>query len=202
MNQASKNISKSNINETSKKEKTLKEVTQHLLEPMNKPYTMDDLASELGCSKKTLYKYFHSKSELIESVWDELFFFIQKAFSENDWNTETSDEKVVTILYYIHESIQNINNSMLGQKLNYVDFSWDKYFEIRSDIFEYHLEYALGIFEKQIIEGFNSVAELVQFLLATIEQYHFYTSSKNSANDKKFIDHLVWLVYNSILVKA
>ena len=43
--------------------------------------TMDDLAADLGMSKKTLYKYFPSKIELLKAVVQE---FMQHVISEQD----------------------------------------------------------------------------------------------------------------------
>ena len=53
-----------------------------------KSITMDDIAQEMCCSKKTLYKFFANKEilveETIEDVQNEIHFNISKIFSENE----------------------------------------------------------------------------------------------------------------------
>ena len=53
-------------------------------------FTMDDVASELGISKKTIYKIFASKNQLISELMDRIVEVEKASFSEeiskhNDW---------------------------------------------------------------------------------------------------------------------
>ena len=38
-----------------------------------KSVTMDDIANKLGVSKKTIYKYFKNKTELVDAVTNHIF---------------------------------------------------------------------------------------------------------------------------------
>ena len=44
--------------------------------------SMDDIAANLGMSKKTIYQYFKDKDELVESVVDEVIDTMQKVGNE------------------------------------------------------------------------------------------------------------------------
>ena len=53
-----------------KKEYILKQIRELYLKFGIKSVTMDDVASEFGISKKTLYQYFEDKADLVQQVID------------------------------------------------------------------------------------------------------------------------------------
>ncbi len=182
-----------------RRERIVRHLAQRIMKPKTKLLTMDNFASDLGCSKKTLYKHFDSKTELIKAVWDIEFIDIEASFCKSVGKGEALKEHVVQTLYHLHETIAKLSDSMLGPKSGYAHLFWEKYFDIRTDIFEYHLIHAFLPFEDKVLEGFQSVGALVQFLLCTMEDYHFYEPGHRHIQDNKFIDGLIWLVYNSVL---
>ncbi len=52
------------------RERIIQSAGQEILKYGFRKFTIDDLASNLGISKKTIYKYFNSKNEIISSVLD------------------------------------------------------------------------------------------------------------------------------------
>lgn len=52
------------------KEEIVKRVLNDFMQYGFKTFTMDDLASKMGISKKTLYEHFPSKNDLVEAVLD------------------------------------------------------------------------------------------------------------------------------------
>lgn len=52
------------------KEETVKRALNDFMQYGFKTFTMDDLASKMGISKKTLYEHFPSKNDLVEAVLD------------------------------------------------------------------------------------------------------------------------------------
>ena len=52
------------------KEEIVKNALNNFMQYGFKTFTMDDLASTMGMSKKTLYEHFPSKHNLVEAVLD------------------------------------------------------------------------------------------------------------------------------------
>ena len=52
------------------KEEIVKRALNDFMQYGFKTFTMDDLASKMGISKKTLYEHFPSKNDLVEAVLD------------------------------------------------------------------------------------------------------------------------------------
>ena len=77
-------------------------------------FNMDEIATNLKISKKTIYKYFNSKNELIVELVEEYFNNLNKAEDEifNSTNLNTF-EKI--------ERIFCINNSHLPLNLSYIE---------------------------------------------------------------------------------
>lgn len=62
--------------------------TKHFIKYGFKTFTMDDLAKQLGMSKKTLYEHYSSKSELVQACLDEMMRDLQdcRNFTEGNGN--------------------------------------------------------------------------------------------------------------------
>lgn len=77
-------------------------------------FTMDDLATELSMSKKTIYKVFHDKSamlyDLIDYVFDEIKVEEQKLYEDDSL---PADEKFMSILAIMPEKFSDIDFSMV-----------------------------------------------------------------------------------------
>lgn len=68
--------------------------------------TMDDLASELGMSKKTLYKYFASKNQLLSEIVDRIVEAEKRLFLEEvEKKTHWMDKLEVALNVYISGDI-------------------------------------------------------------------------------------------------
>jgi len=61
----------------------------------SKSFTMDELASELGMSKKTIYNYFKNKEELVS---ESLGFFLSKIKNEIDLELSKLDDPIIKII--------------------------------------------------------------------------------------------------------
>ncbi|UII81349.1 TetR/AcrR family transcriptional regulator [Flagellimonas sp. CMM7] len=64
------------------REKILHRATELFLNLGFKSVTMDDLANEMGISKKTIYSHFENKTKLVEESTLDLFWFISNGIDE------------------------------------------------------------------------------------------------------------------------
>ena len=64
------------------KEKIITQATELFLNYGFKSVTMDDIAQQLGMSKKTIYQYFKNKTDLVEATTLHLFHFISTGINE------------------------------------------------------------------------------------------------------------------------
>lgn len=60
-------------------EKRIIEGALHIVEKQGVKFTMDELASELGMSKKTIYTVFRDKNELLIAMVDYVFDYIKES---------------------------------------------------------------------------------------------------------------------------
>jgi AcrR family transcriptional regulator len=94
-----------------KKEYILKQIRELYLKFGIKSITMDDVASEFGISKKTLYQYFDDKADLVKQVVDD---YLQS--SSFDLNSDVHGNAIdkyfalrnhiVKVMKYMHSSIE------------------------------------------------------------------------------------------------
>ena len=88
------------------KEEIVKRALNDFMQYGFKTFTMDDLASKMGISKKTLYEHFPSKNDLVEAVLD-------YALDMNCKNVEAfvrGDGSVIENVYRNQEKVKEIFN--------------------------------------------------------------------------------------------
>lgn len=109
-----------------------------LFESKGSRFTTEDLAKELGTSKRTIYSYFSTKDEIIEKTIDFVFDDIIKSDAEILENSELSlQEKIklyfenIPCAYNLGAIIRHMDDLQryypyLWEKVNnYLDRSWD-----------------------------------------------------------------------------
>jgi len=89
-----------------------------------KSITMDDLASELGISKKTIYKYFTDKNELIQSIIV-LKAEMDKAMClECQINSKNAIDNLINISSLVVEHLGNVNSTVFYDLKKYYPDAW------------------------------------------------------------------------------
>ena len=96
--------------------------------------TMDEIASALGMSKKTIYKYFPTKKFLIRAVIDKNLEEISAKVGQiaSDEN-QTHLEKIKNILSFISEKVSEIKKVFLDDVRIYEPEIWQELNEFRQD---------------------------------------------------------------------
>ncbi|GAB5416535.1 MAG: TetR/AcrR family transcriptional regulator [Crocinitomicaceae bacterium] len=89
-----------------------------------KSVTMDDLARELGISKKTIYKYFDDKSDLVRSIV-EMKMEMDQALCMNCINQNgNAIDDLIQVSKLIAEHIGNVNPTVLYDVKKYHSEAW------------------------------------------------------------------------------
>ena len=99
-------------------EKRIIEGALHIVEKQGVKFTMDELASELGMSKKTIYTVFRDKNELLIAMVDYVFVYIK--------------ESVALVMEDKHLSLLQKIRKILGvMPENYTDFDFTQFYVLR-----------------------------------------------------------------------
>jgi TetR/AcrR family transcriptional regulator, cholesterol catabolism regulator len=115
-----------------------------------KSVTMDDVAKELGLSKKTIYQYFLDKRDLVEQVFDYEITSKQSCFAALKEKTLNAIEELFEVNIYVAEMLKEYNPS--------TDFDLKKYypeiFHRRNKInIDYMYDGVLANLKKGIVEN-------------------------------------------------
>lgn len=98
-----------------------------------KSITMDDLARELGISKKTLYKYFDNKSDLVNAVLVQ-HFNDEKCLVENVTNTaENAIEEIMMIAKNGMKQFRKLHPSSIYDLKKYYPKAWQIIEQFKSE---------------------------------------------------------------------
>lgn len=92
-----------------------------------KSYTMDDVARELGMSKKTIYQFVQNKAELVRLT--------MQTYLENEQNqlegilkvSKDSVDEMIQMVAYFYNQIRDFNPSALNDLQKYYPETWDIY---------------------------------------------------------------------------
>ena len=95
--------------------------------------TMDEIASELKISKKTIYKIFPSKEAMITEIVDTMLNKINAAHDEILQRDINSIEKLVEVGKFIVNDILKVSNKMLNDLRLHAPQLWNKIDEFRKE---------------------------------------------------------------------
>ena len=166
------------------KETILKKAGETFLKLGFKSVTMDDIANELGISKKTIYKYFKNKVELVdeavtymhETMYNEVLTVYNLGYNAIKENFEVNK--------IFKGFLQNSDDSPIYQLQKYYP---ETYKRIMSQEFCMFKDYLYSNIEKGIKEGLfrsdiiiDQVTKLYFSLIMSVHDSNLYTYNKNS----------------------
>ncbi|MBC7912757.1 MAG: TetR/AcrR family transcriptional regulator [Pyrinomonadaceae bacterium] len=121
-----------------------------------KRITMDDIARQLGISKKTIYQHFKDKNELVYVLNQ---FMLEKQMKEMDTNTakaKNAVEEVFLVVTHLQEMLSKINPMMFYDLQKYHPEVWNLFknfrYEFMRDCLLKNLHWGVdeGYFRKEI----------------------------------------------------
>lgn len=108
------------------KEKILDKAGEMFLKYGYKSVTMDDIASEMAISKKTLYKYFDNKENLVDESTSQIHQSCLSAISDITARGFTAIKENLEIKKMFREMFKNVGGSPLFQLKKYYPKVYDK----------------------------------------------------------------------------
>lgn len=160
------------------RERILKAVIEEIQQRGMK-FTVDDVTRRLGISKKTIYEYFSSKEEIIETIVERIVEETNEKSNEiiNDYSLSII-EKVRNVLNVLPEYYQVYDRPILEEMKRYYPDQWvkidasltDDWDELKNlieegmDQGEIISKYAAPVIMRVLIEGINTTLDQRFFL--------------------------------------
>jgi hypothetical protein len=88
---------------------------------------MDDIAANLGMSKKTIYQYFKDKDELVEAVVDEILMTNQCQCNEDRNRADNAVHEIFLVMDMMAEMFKSMNPSILYDMQKYHPAAFGKF---------------------------------------------------------------------------
>ena len=168
------------------KEVILKKAGDIFLKLGFKSVTMDDIANELGISKKTIYKYFKNKAHLVDETTLHMHEAMHKeALKIYDLNYNAIQENF-EVNKVFKGFMQNLDDSPLYQLQKYYPETHQKIMSQEYCLFKDCLLSNIqkgieeGLYRKEII--IDQVTKFYFSLIMSVHDSNLYTYSKNTIN--------------------
>jgi len=116
-----------------KQNKILKDSVEIFMKFGIRSVSMDDIARELGISKKTLYHYFHSKADLITKIFESHEKESFHCFEDNAGSEVNAIDELIEISIRINEDLKKYNPSALFDLHKYYPDLIKPFFERRKN---------------------------------------------------------------------
>jgi TetR/AcrR family transcriptional regulator, cholesterol catabolism regulator len=95
--------------------------------------SMDDIATNLGMSKKTIYQYFIDKDELIEAVVDEVITINQCACNADIGRSENAVHEIFLVMDMMAEMLKTMNPTILHDMQKYHPLAFRKFMKHKNE---------------------------------------------------------------------
>lgn len=143
-----------------------------------KSVTMDDIASELGISKKTIYVHFDNKTKLVEAVT----FYLFDQISEGIDCICSSDNNPIEELYHIKDfAMQNLNDENSSPHYQLQKYYPKIYASLMKKQFDVHHDCVKENLERGIAQGLFRKDIHIEFISRL-----YFSSLSSLKNDELF----------------
>ena len=134
-----------------------------------KSVTMDEIASQLGVSKKTIYQFFSDKDELVLAVANNLISFAENSCSDHMSSAEDAIQEIFRAMDFGQKILEEINPAMLYDLEKYHPEAFRNFLKYKNSFMKKTLENNLriGIQEELFREDIN-IEILTRYRLETM----------------------------------
>lgn len=161
-------------------------------------FTMDQIASELKISKKTIYNYFKSKDDIIFQYFKEIIESDENYTMEVIKKDVSLEEKLTSIIFSYHKYKLPINILDEAHKFYYEE--WEKIQDLKDfklEIIETTLKEAMesGLLKSDI--QLHLISSILESVSNTFLDYKFL--SKNNITMKDAMNEMITILLHGIL---
>jgi AcrR family transcriptional regulator len=160
--------------------------------------TMDEIASQLGMSKKTIYQYCEDKDQLVDAVTIDEIQFSQDSCLKDRANATNAIEEVFNVMEFVEVMFRNMNPAMLYDLEKYHPSSYKRFLEHKNKFLYEMIKKNLerGIKEELYRPEIN-VEIMTQFRLESMMigfNLHVFLPSKFNLAElqKEIIEHFLY----------
>lgn len=119
--------------ETDTKQRIQKAAYDLVMQYSIRSVSMDDIASSLGMSKKTIYQYFKDKDELIESFVESVVHTNQCSCNYDRERAENAVHEIILVMDMMVEMFKSMNPSILFDMQKYHPTAFAKFQKHRNE---------------------------------------------------------------------
>jgi len=116
-----------------------------------KSITMDEIASHLSISKKTIYQYFKDKDELVCKVLERDLEFDMEEIERITQNSSNTIEEIYELSKFLRRHVFNLNPSLLFDLKKYHPKAWKVFEDFKSNVFKASI---VDLLTRGITEGY------------------------------------------------
>jgi TetR/AcrR family transcriptional regulator, cholesterol catabolism regulator len=113
--------------------------------------SMDDIARELGISKKTIYQYFKDKDDIVYQMTQRRIEIDKNEFSKAYESSEDAIDELIKVSVCLRKNLNRVNPALLFDIQKYHPRSWDLWIDYKNN---YIRNYVLKSIERGKREGF------------------------------------------------
>lgn len=172
------------------KEEILLKARVLLMQPNQNEYTLDTLALELKKSKKTIYKYFQSKTELLDEVFNKHNDYLVTRFENLMSDDESHITRVILCLDLIRRSSEEIRLSKWYYQTLKSQNSDYNHIEFLFQVYRKYLSQFLDPYEIYLTAFGKQKEEFIEFILNGFEMFCF--KSKKSMYKVQNLEYLIF----------
>ncbi|MBT1711615.1 TetR/AcrR family transcriptional regulator [Fulvivirgaceae bacterium PWU5] len=122
------------MEESEQREKLLKGATELFMRYGLRSVSMDDIARQLGVSKKTIYQYFTDKDDMVATVVKSHMEREQEQFEEITRVSKDAVDEMVRLSYRLKESMRDTNPTVLYDMQKYHPRAWGEWLSFKNKV--------------------------------------------------------------------
>ncbi|MBT1687938.1 TetR/AcrR family transcriptional regulator [Dawidia soli] len=122
------------MEESEQREKLLKGATELFMRYGLRSVSMDDIARQLGVSKKTIYQYFTDKDDMVATVVKTHMERQQQQFDEITRVAKDAVDEMVRLSYCLKESMRETNPTVLYDMQKYHPRAWGEWLAFKNKV--------------------------------------------------------------------
>jgi len=116
------------------KAKIINEASELVMQFGIRAVTMDDIAKNLGISKKTIYQYFKDKKELVNTVTELHLEREEERFTSSVKESNDSIHELILVSQCLRETMKDMKMNVLNELQKFYPEAWNKYEHFKNKV--------------------------------------------------------------------